>query len=188
MSQERGGRYERSFSGMIGAMIVTIGVIVAFVLFRALVRDDLDVKRETVEYLPVVQALQDGGDIAIAYPPTIPEGWRSVGVGRSSNGWSLDLLTSDDEYAVGLRQEPRSVAEMLRVYVNDDRQAEKDGTVSLEGDLGPEWEVYRDASDGDYVLVTKLGEENLMVFSRAPEEQVRAYAQSLTTKLLAGAD
>lgn len=164
-------------------MIVTLGVIVAFIVFRAVVRDDLEVKRETIAYEPVVQAFQESGDTSVAYPRTLPEGWRSVGVGPSGNGWMLDVLTEDDEWSVGLRQEARSVPEMLRVYVNADGVAEADGSVELSGDLGPEWEVYRD-EDGDYVLVTDLGEQHLMVFSRAPEETVQAYAESLTTERL----
>ena len=38
---ERPGRYERSTSGMVGAMIVTLLVILAFVVFRACNRTDL---------------------------------------------------------------------------------------------------------------------------------------------------
>ncbi|WP_235737975.1 DUF4245 family protein, partial [Nocardioides alcanivorans] len=184
MSGQRGGRYERSFGGMIGALVVTLAVIIGFVLFRALVREDLEITRETVAYEPVVRAFQDGGDLTIAYPPELPAGWRSVGAGPSGNGWSLDVLTEDDEFSVGLRQEARSVPEMLRVYVNDEGQAEKDGSVELSSDLASEWDVYRDSSDGDYVLVAEVGEQHLMVFSRAPEKTVQAYVESLTTDKL----
>ena len=183
MSAERGGRYQRSFGGMIGAMVITLLAIVAFVIFRAVVRDDLDVTRETVDYEPVVRAFQEGGDTSVAYPRELPRGWRSVAAGPSGNGWMLDVLTEDDEWSVGLRQEDRSVHKMLRVYVNEDGQTEADGSVELDGDLGPEWDVYRDR-DGDYVLTTEVGKRTLMVFSRAPEETVQDYAASLTREKL----
>ena len=41
---EQPGRYQRSMSGMVGALLVTILAIVAFVGFRAFTGSDLDVK------------------------------------------------------------------------------------------------------------------------------------------------
>lgn len=185
VSAERGGRYERSFGGLIGAMILTVVVIIGYVVFRAVVRDDFEVERDTVDHEMVVRGYQESGDDSVTYPRALPAGWRAVAAGPSAaNGWLLDVLTEDDEWSVGLRQEDRSVPDMLRVYIDEDGQAEADGTVALTGDLGGEWQVYRDSSDGDYALVRDLGERNIIVYSRAPEEQVRAYVESLTQEPL----
>src|SRR3546814_17022050 len=78
MSAGGSGRYTRKNSGMLGAMIVTVGIIIIFVAFRAITRDDLVIERETVDYLSVVEALQEGRTSEIAYPPALPEGRRAV--------------------------------------------------------------------------------------------------------------
>ena len=51
---EQGGRYQRSFAGMIGALLITLLVIGAFVAFRALNRDELDGGPKPVDYLETV--------------------------------------------------------------------------------------------------------------------------------------
>ena len=69
--REKPGRYQRSPAGMVGALIVTLLVISAFVAFRALNRTDLDVKPERVDYLAQVRfAQQDaqGGTSDLVYP------------------------------------------------------------------------------------------------------------------------
>lgn len=57
---EQPGRYQRSFSGMLGALVVLLLVIGGFVAFRAVTRDDLEVEVETVDYLETVGFAQDG--------------------------------------------------------------------------------------------------------------------------------
>lgn len=42
MSEQPTRRYERSFSGLVGAMIVTVLFVLAFVAWRALFRADVD--------------------------------------------------------------------------------------------------------------------------------------------------
>ena len=58
---EQGGRYQRSFAGMIGALLITLVVIGAFVAFRALNRDELERRPEAVDYLETVGFVQEPG-------------------------------------------------------------------------------------------------------------------------------
>ena len=51
---EQPGRYQRSTSGMVGALLVTLLAILAFVAFRACNRTDLEVKPDHVDYLAQV--------------------------------------------------------------------------------------------------------------------------------------
>ncbi len=70
---------------MVGALIVTVLAIGAFVAFRSVNRNDLDVKPDTVDYLEPVTALQGTGR-DVVYPPTLPAGWRAT---------SLDVVPGD---------------------------------------------------------------------------------------------
>ena len=65
------GRYQRSTSGMVGALLVTLLVILAFVAFRALNRSNLDVKPERVDYLAQVRYAQQAGS-EVVYPARLP--------------------------------------------------------------------------------------------------------------------
>ena len=70
----RAGRYQRSIAGGVGSLIVLVVVVLAFVAFRAVFRDNDAVDVEPVDYLAVVAPAQEAG-IRIVYPPSLPEGW-----------------------------------------------------------------------------------------------------------------
>ena len=92
---EQPGRYQRSVSGMVGAMVVLLLVMAAYVGFRALNRDELEVEPETVDYLEAVQFAQDA-DWTVVYPPAVPEGWRSTSVeSQQGEAWGIGFLTPD---------------------------------------------------------------------------------------------
>ena len=71
---QRPGRYQRSGNGLVGALVITVVAVVAFVGFRALVSDQPDVEPEAVDYLETVGLAQDG-DVEPVYPAELPEGW-----------------------------------------------------------------------------------------------------------------
>ena len=58
---EQPGRYQRSPAGMVGALVVTVLVILGFVVFRSCVRTDLDVKPAHVDYRAEVRFAQQNG-------------------------------------------------------------------------------------------------------------------------------
>ena len=69
----RAARYERSFGGLVGSMIVLVVVLVAFVVLRSLNRDDPEVRPEAVDYLETVRLAQAAG-LDVVYPPSLPGG------------------------------------------------------------------------------------------------------------------
>ena len=75
----RAGRYQRSIAGGVGSLIVLVVVVLAFVAFRAVFRDNDAVDVEPVDYLAVVAPAQEAG-IRIVYPPSLPEGWTATSV------------------------------------------------------------------------------------------------------------
>lgn len=175
---ESAGRYQRSAAGMVGAMLVTIGVIVAFVAFRSLNRDDLEVEREPVDYLSVVQAFQDGGGLPIVYPPELPKGWKAVDAGgESDGGWSVDLFTDEDRY-VGLFQAHGDVESLVHSYV--DENATEGDPVRLDGDLSGRWRTYTD--EGGDVAVARTFRDTTVLVVGPGESQVHTLASSLTAE------
>lgn len=171
------GRYQRSSAGMIGAMIVTLLVTIAFVAFRALNRDELSVDPEAVDYLQTVEALQQGNDLEPAYPATLPEGWmaRRAVFAANNLAWELDVLTDKKKY-IGLRQAELSEKDLIQKYV--DPEGVPASEITLAGAVASTWQVWTVDND-DVAYTTELGDEHLLVFGAAGAKQVKAFAASL---------
>jgi hypothetical protein len=174
---------------MVGALIVTVLVIVAFVVFRAFDRSDLDVKPEPVDYLAQVRfAQQDAqGGADLVYPARLPSGWYGTQVTFSPDGAArpeleLSMLTADDEY-VGFVQSPATIPELLTTYVDTHPQAGQ--AVTVDGSVVTRWDTWTD-SGGDTALVAEHGHESLLVFGTAPQSQLERLAASLTTAQVPG--
>jgi len=163
---------------MVGALIVTLLVILAYVSFRACNRDDLDVRPEHVDYLALVADAQGTG-ATLVYPATLPTGWYATKLdfspGRRAE-LSLSMLTDDEQYA-GLVQSPVPVPQLLTTYVDPAPTAGPDVTTG-----GPvtHWQTWTD-SGGDTALVSRWRGESLMVFGGASRAQLEDLASRLTT-------
>jgi hypothetical protein len=167
-------------SGMLGALIVTVLVILAFVGFRALNRSDLDVEPEHVDYLAQVRYAQQAGS-QVVYPARLPRGWYATNVTFSPGhptAFELSMLTPDDEY-VGLVQSPESAAELLSTYV--DPHPRSGPPVTVDGSVATRWDSWRD-SGGDSALVSRRGQESILVFGSVPSAALQELAASLTTR------
>jgi hypothetical protein len=174
---EQAGRYQRSTQGLVGALIVTLVVIAAFVAFRALNRDDLEIKPEPVDYLGSVKYIEQSGD-SVVYPPALPKGWicttAHYAPGRHPE-WDLGVLTDAGTF-VGLREEDAPVDELVRDYV--DKNAAEGPPVHLDSPLGRQWRTFTD-SGGDYALVVERDDETLIVYGSADDQEIRDFAASL---------
>jgi len=183
---ERPGRYQRSSAGMVGALIVTLLVILAFVAFRALNRSDLDVEPQRVDYLAQVRfAQQDGQAPDLVYPARLPAGWYATNVQFSSGNApeiELSMLTADDQY-VGFVQSAASVPELLTTYVDPHPQA--GARVQIPGSIASHWDVWTDTG-GDTALVTEHGQDALLVFGTVSKDRLEQLAASLTTSKVSG--
>ncbi|KRF13913.1 hypothetical protein ASG90_13955 [Nocardioides sp. Soil797] len=179
MSAQGSGRYLRSSAGMVGAMIVTVAVILVFVAFRAINRDDLEVEREPIDYLSSIQELQKVSDVKIAYPPTLPEGAKAVDIEPTeARGWSLDILTDDNEF-IGVYQGVSTESEWVEKYV--DAHPNKGDVVTLDSALSKKWQSWSD-DGGDYAVTAKHKGQVLMVFGSADDDMIREVAASLVTE------
>ena len=179
---EQPGRYQRSASGMVGALLVTLLAILAFVAFRACTRTDLEVKPDHADYLAEVGFAQRSG-ADVVYPASLPSGWYATSVdfapGRRPT-FGLSLLTSSTEYA-GLRQSPLPAAQLLTTYVDPHPTA--GAPVTLDSGIVRHWDTWTDAG-GDTALVARWRHETLMVFGSASSADLETLAGSLTDAAL----
>lgn len=172
---EKPGRYQRSFAGLVGAMIVTVLAILVFVGFRSLFRDNDAVEREPVDYAGVVGSARDAGFDVVA-PRSLPAGWTatSVDIDRTRDkSWSLGVLTDAGKF-IGIQQADDSLTSLLETYVDED--ATEGEPTTLPNDVAPEgeWQSFTD-DGGDTAYAVELGDEVLLVYGSAPDADIRAY-------------
>lgn len=173
---EQPGRYQRSASGMVGAMVVVLLIIGTYVGLRALNREELEVEPERVDYLAAVGYAQESG-WTVAYPPTIPEDWKPTSLeSRPGEAWGIGFLTPGG--FAGLHQSDDSPTDLLSTYVGED--AAELGPVEIEGTTVP-WRAYVD-SGGDLGFLGEVDGEQVLVYGSAPAGVLQRLAGSLTTE------
>ena len=186
--REQPARYQRSTSGMVGALLVTLLVILAFVAFRAINRTNLDVKPQRVDYLAQVSYAQQAGS-EVVYPARLPTGWYATQVTLSPGTPSdleLSMLTGDGAY-VGFVESPASLTDLLSTYV--DPQAAGGPSIVVARSVVTRWSTWSDGG-GDTAVGAQRGQgkarQSLLVFGTATRSQLEALAASLTTAPVAG--
>ncbi len=176
---EQPGRYERSAGGLIGALLVLLVVVGAFVVLRELGRDELEVEPEAIDYLPVVESVQESGR-EVAYPPSLPEGWQatSVDAGPADDVvFGLGMLTAEDRFA-GLRQESTTLEKLVEVYV--DENADPGEPIQAgSGELAGEWRTFTD-QDGDTAFGREEQDGTLLVYGSASRDDLLQLLDELT--------
>lgn len=176
---EQPGRYQRSTSGLLASILVTLLAIGAFVGVRALVREDAAQDPEPVDYLAAVGQAQEAG-VDVVYPSAVPEGWIATSVDLTQGdrpAWGLGMLTDDGRF-VGLRQEDGSVDDLLETYV--DEQATEVGETGLASPVASTWRVFED-DGGDRAYAAEVGDDVVLVYGSAPREDLELVVGRLTT-------
>lgn len=162
--------------GMVGALVVVVGVILVFVVVRAMSRDDLEVEREPIDYLPNIEGIQAGA-FPVVYPPKLPEGWKAVDLSYDpSELWTLSMFSDDDRY-VGLFQGRSEVEDMVEQYV--DEAAVEGKPVELDSDLSTTWRSFSDEG-GDHALVAKHRKTVVLVVGTGDEQDLEQLVESLS--------
>lgn len=179
-------RYQRSPTSLIAAMVVTLGVVLLFVGFRALNRDNRTTPVRTVEWTSAVKAARGDGQLAVVAPSELPQGWRATSVTYVRGGqprWHLGVLTNAESY-IGIEESTASARSLVEKYV--DPNATSLGPVRVSGsDL--DWAGWKD-SGGDYALVASLpadrspaANDTVLVVGSTSSDQVKAMVTLLTT-------
>jgi hypothetical protein len=174
----RPGRYDRSFAGGIGSLIVLVVAVLAFVGLRAVFRDNGGEPTEPVDYLAIVAPAQQGG-VRLVYPPSLPSGWIATSVDYLPGDrpvWGIGMLTDDGKF-VGLRQEDTDLPDLLKTYVDDN--AVEGVAVPVPGSLAPSWQEWSD-SGGDHAYAASVGGDEVLVWGSASTGDLLTIVKSLT--------
>lgn len=168
-------------SGLFGALLVSLLVIGGYVGFRALNRDELEMRPEPIELAEAVTVGEQAG-ARPTYPDPLPKGWTATSFDTGSPdapAWGLGLNTSDGAY-VGVRREDAELDRLLETYV--DKAPEEGRTVRLGGELAGRWQTWTDAG-GDTAYGRRVGQDWLLVYGSAPSRDLRRVVESLTEKV-----
>lgn len=178
---EKPGRYERSFNGMVGAMIVLVLVVLGIVVFRGAFRDTPEYEPDPIDYRALITSVQQAGMTPV-YPPTLPEGWFAKAAGFDANVPSLDIaFTTADEHTAGIVQEDTSADSLVSEYVGDSASEDRDTTITTDlGGTPATWTLWND-TDGDHAWTTEVDDQTVLVYSSGDADDLRAFVESLTT-------
>jgi hypothetical protein len=164
----------------VGALLVTVLAVIAFVLFRGLIRDDSATPVRAVDYVTAVKAARADQQLLVLAPDRLPLGWKMTSATYAdgpSPAWHLGALTADTKY-VGVEESRSSIEDLVEEHV--DAAAERGKDVAIRGET---WQTWTDAG-GDYAVARSLaaGEgrtESVLVVGTAPEQQIRDFAGTL---------
>src|SRR4051794_7883280 len=172
---EQASRYNRSFGGMVGAMVVLLLVIGAFVVFRDLNRNDPPSPVHAVDYGTPARFARQAATFDLVAPKQLPAGWIATSV-RFGNGrdqsWHLGCLTGDRRY-VGLEQEDAPLDSMLQEFVGEDATRRADVAVG-----GRTWESWT-TPDEDRALVRETPGVTTVVVGRVPQSTLETFIDTL---------
>lgn len=169
---ERAGRYQRSFSGLMGSMIILLIVVMAFVAFRGFNRDAPESPVKAIDYTEGLTEIRSVANFPVLAPVSLPEGWIATSarfIGRQPQSWHLGVLNEERRY-LGLEQvEGASVRSMVTEFVDDEYE---------ERDPVGGWQAFAGA-DGDNGLVRQGEGYITLVMGRLPFDELASYASSL---------
>lgn len=177
------GRYNRSSSGLVASLVVTVLVIAGLYVFTDTFRTDNPAyEPESIDYLVSVQAAQDAG-VGTVYPASVPQGWTATGVDvepSDTTTFGLRFLTEDDEF-VGIRVEEDSTTGLVQEWVDEDAVEIDDYVPAGDNEVSPQWLGFEDAG-GDTGYVADLDDRTVLVYGSASPEQLQGVIDDLTTE------
>lgn len=178
---EQGGRYNRSFEGLIGAMIIIVLMVLAFVVYRGIFRDPPETELATVDYRDEVLGLQANG-VGVVYPESLPDGWRSTEVRyvpSEQPRFELNFFTDDDNF-VGLRQVEEDVDDLLEEAGIDEPREEDPLTGAAAGDVVSQWDAWSD-DDEDHAYSAEVDGRTVLVYGSVSAEDLADLVGRLST-------
>ena len=173
---EQPGRYQRTFGGFIGALLVLVLLLLAFVALRGFNRTDPADPVRRVDYEQPARFARETADFEVLTPRRLPEGWITTSVrfvDTPPQSWHLGLLTAERRY-IGLDQVEEPVDAVVEDVVGEDAEAE--GSVDIDGVT---WQRYTEGRDLALVRRAEQQGVTVLVVGTAPEEQLVAFVRSL---------
>lgn len=178
----KGARYQRTFGGLIGSMIVSVIAVLIYWALQNGTHQRPEFEQEDIDYVGAVRGAQEAG-YTVAYPKALPEGAKVTSL-RFTRGddvmWSLSIHTKDGEF-IGVQQENERIDDLVDTYV--DEKAKRGDDVTLDSELVSTWATYTD-DGGDIGFAGDWDGTKLLVFGSADDAEVKAIAESLTIEPL----
>ncbi|MCW2818115.1 MAG: hypothetical protein JWR42_902 [Marmoricola sp.] len=161
---------------MVTAMVVLVGVILAYLGVQSLVTNQPSTAVRTVDWASVVPGARKAASFDLLAPSSLPRGWRATSVtftDTKPSHWHLGVLTDADRY-VGIEQGFGSVSSMVTDFVDD--RATRGAAVDV---AGRPWTTWTDGG-GDLALVRRsAGVTTLVVGHEVPRSTLVSYTASL---------
>ena len=184
---EQAGRRQTSFGGMVGAMLVLVVGVGAFVLLRDANRVAPSDPVRPVDYAQPAEYAAEAATFELLAPPELPQGWIATSVrfeGTGDQAWHLGVLTDEQRY-IGLEQAERTVEAMVADFVDEDAVA--GAGLEVAGDTWARWaDPGRDldadpaaAADADLALVREDGGATTLVVGTVSQDQLADFVASL---------
>lgn len=174
------GRYQRSFGGLIGSMIVLVLIVFGIIAFRGAFRDNPEYQPPDIDYREMVVSIQQLG-LEPVYPASLPTGWTVKDASFDSGSRpAVDMVFStDDERTAGVHQEDVSERDLLGTYVGEGA-TESGETLTTPVGTWTGW----DDTDSDHAWTTEVGDDTVLVYSSGDPEELTRLVESLTTRKL----
>jgi hypothetical protein len=160
---------------MIGALLVLVVIVVAFVTFQEVNTGPPANPVHAIDYQPTLKYARRQAHFQLLAPPSLPAGWRATSVTFEPQGhqrWHLGVLTDQNKY-VGLEQSDTPVRSMVQEYVDPAASRGRPVTVA-----GKAWSIWSD-SGGDTALVRRQGGATTLVVGTATRAVLVDYVRSL---------
>jgi hypothetical protein len=163
-------------------MIVLVLVVLGIVIYRGAFRNTPEYEPDHLDYRSLVVSIQQAG-LTPVYPADLPDGWyvkdASFDAGERP---VLDLaLTTADDHFAGLHEEDEGLDQLVDTYVGTD--ATEGDPVALDSEVAPRWRTFSDPG-GDHGYAAEVGEQFVLVYGSAPEDELTTLVESLTTERL----
>lgn len=173
--QRKPNRYELPTMSIVGAMVVTLALVVGFVLVRGALRDNSATPVRTVEYAHLLKAGKEDGKLLLLSPVPMPSGWRATSARYTSGAgarWHLGILTSSNKY-VGIEEARSTVGDLLGASVRGEPTKGEEVTID-----GVTWQSWR-GETGDYVLTRSSDDVAVLIRSTAAATEVQGFVKRL---------
>src|SRR3954451_7549620 len=176
----RGGRYQRSTNGLVGAMVVTVLAVVAFWALNALHSHHEATPVRSVDYTAMMRAVRADHKLLVMAPQRLPAGWKATSATYQTGttpSWDLGTLTDTGKF-VGVYEALGGARDLVEQHVDENAVQGKDVTIG-----GRTYQTWTDAG-GDYALSRSVHPggnevESYVVVGSASESTIRDFAGRL---------
>jgi hypothetical protein len=181
---ETPARYDRTPKGLLAALLVTVLVVAAFVVFRETFREPPERSSDLKEYTTTLEAAQTAG-IRLVNVREFPEDWAVSSVEYVAGErpiWAINLLTADERFVGVLQSDVDDIAETLEDLGVEDPEPGDESAFRSDLDTSL-WQTWA-GTDGELAYSTTLTEGDpatrggtLLVYgpaARADQEQLIA--------------